>query len=160
MKSRFFVISALILVGISACTKLDQKLGGSVVFNPSPGVAASLLNGTYNDFNGVINYQDQIFSLEENTTDESLVPTRGGDWDDNGVWRVLHLHTWPSIHGQVKTVFYGLGQMESDALAALAAGASGAKADEALFLLSVAQFHYLDLFGQVPYREVADYSSL
>ncbi|TMI83583.1 MAG: hypothetical protein E6H10_07690, partial [Bacteroidetes bacterium] len=74
MKSKFFIIAALILVGISACTKLDQKLGGSVVFTPSSGVAASLLNGTYNDFNGIINNQDQIFSLQENTSDESLVP--------------------------------------------------------------------------------------
>src|SRR5215831_4374919 len=160
MKSRFFVISALILVGISACTKLDQKLGGSVVFNPSPGVAASLLNGTYNDFNGIIHAQDQIFSLEENTSDESLVPTRGGDWDDNGVWRVLHAHTWTSIHGQPISIFNGLGKMESDALATLASNPSPAQADEANFLLAVSQFYYLDLFGQVPYRAVADYNSI
>jgi len=160
MKSKFFVISTLILVGISACTKLDQKLGGSVVFTPSSGVAASLLNGTYNDFNGIINNQDQIFSLQENTSDESLVPTRGGDWDDNGVWRVLHNHTWTSIHGQPISVFNGLGKMESDALATLASSPSAAQADEANFLLAVAQFYFLDLFGQVPYRSVADYNSI
>lgn len=160
MKSKFFIISALILVGISACTKLDQKLGGSVVFNPSPGVAASLLNGTYNDFNGIINYQDQIFSLEENTSDESLVPTRGGDWDDNGVWRVLHNHTWTSIHSQPISVFNGLGKMESDALATLASSPTPAQADEANFLLAVSQFYFLDLFGQVPYRSVAEYNSI
>ena len=94
MKSKFFIIAAVLLVGISACTKLDQKLGGDVVFTPSAGVATSLLNGTYNDLTGLLHAQDQIFSLQENTTDESLVPTRGGDWDDNGVWRVLHAHTW------------------------------------------------------------------
>jgi len=160
MKSKFFVISSLVLVGIAACTKLDQKLGGSVVFTPSSGVAASLINGTYNDFNGIINYQDQIFSLQENTTDESLVPTRGGDWDDNGVWRVLHNHTWTAIHGQPISVFNGLGKMESDALAALASSPSAEQADEAKFLLSVAQFYLLDLFGQVPYRDVADYNSI
>jgi hypothetical protein len=160
MKSKFFIISSLVLVGISACTKLDQKLGGSVVFTPSSGVATSLINGTYNDFNGIINYQDAIFSLQENTTDESLVPTRGGDWDDNGVWRVLHNHTWTAIHGQPISVFNGLGKMESDALAALASSPSADQADEAKFLLSVAQFYLLDLFGQVPYREVADYNSI
>ncbi len=160
MKSKLFIISALILIGISACTKLDQKLGGSVVFTPSSGVASSLLNGTYNDFTNLINNQDQIFSLEENTSDESLVPTRGGDWDDNGVWRVLHAHTWTSIHGQPITAFNGLGRMESDALAVLASSPTAAQSDEALFLRSVAQFYYLDLFGQVPYREIADYNSI
>ncbi len=162
MKAKFFMISCAALFITASCTKLDTKLQSSILFNPSTGGDVnSLVNGAYNDYNGLAGGDiGQLFSLGENTTDESLVPTRGGDWDDNGVWRVLHLHTWPSIHGQVKTVFYGLGQMQSDALAALAAGATGAKADEALFLRSVAQFHYLDLFGQVPYRLVSDYSSL
>ena len=110
MKSKFVIISSLVLVGISACTKLDQKLGGDVVFTPSSGVATALLNGTYNDLTGLLHGQDQIFSLQENTTDESLVPTRGGDWDDGGVWRQLHNHTWTSIHGQPISVFNGLGK--------------------------------------------------
>ena len=161
MKSKFFIISTLVLIGLAACTKLDQKLGGDVVFNPSgSGVAASLLNGTYNDFNGLIGAQDQIFSLEENTSDESLVPTRGGDWDDNGVWRVLHNHTWTAIHGQPISVFNGLGKMESDALATLASNPNAQQADEANFLLAVTQFYFLDLFGQVPYRDVAEYNSI
>src|SRR5438477_5315858 len=161
MKSKFFIIATMVIVGLAACTKLDQKLGGSVVFSPtSSGVATSLLNGTYNDFNGIINYQDQIFSLEENTTDESLVPTRGGDWDDNGVWRVLHNHTWTAIHGQPISVLNGLGKMESDALATLASNPTPAQSDEANFLLAVAQFYFLDLFGQVPYRTVAEYNSI
>ena len=28
------------------------------------------------------------------STDESIVPTRGTDWDDNGAWRRLHTQTW------------------------------------------------------------------
>src|SRR5213595_350195 len=161
MKSKFFILASLILVGITSCTKLDQKLGGSVIFTPSSGgVATSLLNGTYNDFNGIINNQDQIFSLQENTTDESLVPTRGGDWDDNGVWRVLHNHTWTAIHGQPISVFNGLGKLESDALATLASSPTPQQADEAYFLRSVAQFYFLDLFGQVPYRTIAEYNSI
>jgi hypothetical protein len=159
MKSKFFIISSLVLVGIS-CTKLDQKLGGDVVFTPSSGVATSLLNGTYNDLTGLLHGQDQIFSLMENTTDESLVPTRGGDWDDGGVWRVLHNHTWTAIHGQPISVFNGLGKLESDALATLASSPTAVEADEAYFLRTVAQFYYLDLFGQVPYRTIAEYNSI
>src|SRR5882724_10293497 len=160
MKLKIFIIASITLVGISACTKLDQKLQGSVVLQPSAGNVSALINATYNDFNGLINNQDQIFSLQENTADECLVPTRGGDWDDNGVWRVLHNHTWTLIHSQFITVFNGLGQMESDALAALASSPNTAQADEAFFLRSVAQFYYLDLFGQVPYRLISEYNSI
>lgn len=164
MKSKFLILTSVAaLIGIASCTKLDTKLGSSILFNPSSGNVdvKSLLNGCYNDYNGLAGGDiGQIFSLSENTTDESLVPTRGGDWDDNGVWRVLHAHTWTTIHDQVTTVFNGLGQMESDALSTLAAGATGSDADEALFLQCVAQFHYLDFFGQVPYRLVTDYNSL
>ncbi|NMH27160.1 RagB/SusD family nutrient uptake outer membrane protein [Flavobacterium silvaticum] len=32
--------------------------------------------------------------LQEITTDEAAAPTRGGDWDDGGKWRVLHQHSW------------------------------------------------------------------
>jgi len=161
MKLKFFILASISLVALSACTKLEPKLHGSVTFEPGQNTnVAALINGVYNDFNGLINNQDQIFSLQENTADACLVPTRGGDWDDNGVWRVLHAHTWTLVHSQFITVFNGLGQMESDALAALANNPTALQADEALFLRSVAQFYYVDLFGQVPYRLIADYNSI
>lgn len=38
-------------------------------------------------------------NLAEATTDEMLVPTRGGDWGDGGVWQDMHKHTWtPSLN--------------------------------------------------------------
>ena len=154
------LIAGLTLLGLASCTKLEQKLQGNILLTQNNASVQALLNGTYSDFGGLINGQDQIFSLEENTSDECLVPTRGGDWDDNGVWRVLHAHTWTATHGQFQSVFNGLGRMESDALATLALGATGQQADEALFLRSVAQFYFLDLFGQVPYRQIADYNTI
>jgi len=160
MKLKIFIIFSLAILSIASCTKLDEKLQSSILFTPAPGNATALLNGCYNDFNGLINNQDQIFSLQENTSDECLVPTRGGDWDDNGVWRVLHAHTWTSVHGQMITVFQGLGQMESDALSVLASSPTAVQADEAYFLRSVAQFYYLDLYGEVPYRLISDYNKI
>jgi hypothetical protein len=160
MKLLKFIIGSFMIFGFAACTKLDQKLQSTYPFVPSKGDAASLLNGTYNDLATLLHNQDQIFSLEENTGDQCLVPTRGGDWDDNGVWRVLHAHTWQITHTQIVNVFNGLGKLESDALATLASSPNPAQADEALFLRSVAQFYYLDLYGQVPYRTIADYNSI
>jgi hypothetical protein len=160
MKFKASIITTVALLAVASCTKLDQKLSGSIVYVPTSSNAGALLNSTYNDFSNIMHPQDQMFSLQENTGDMCLVPTRGGDWDDNGVWRVLHAHTWPTTHGQFISVFNGLGKMESDALATLASNPSPVQSDEALFLLSAAQFYYLDLFGQVPYREITDYNSI
>src|SRR5438309_4466124 len=160
MKYTKFIITGCVLFALSACTKLEQKLQSNVPFVPNSGVAGSLLNGTYSDLAGLFHGQDQLFSLEENTGDQCLVPTRGGDWDDNGVWRVLHAHTWPTTHSQFIAVFNGLGKAESDAIATLASSPTATQADEALFLRSVTQFYFLDLYGQVPYRPIAEYNSI
>lgn len=159
MKLKYISIACIILV--TACTKLEQRLEDSFT---EPGgntsTTADLLTGAYNSMNGLFHNQDQLFSLQEVTSDEALVPVRGGDWDDNGVWRVLHTHNWTSIHGQFKSVFNGLGQLESGAITVLAFNPTPQQRAEALFLRSLAQFYFLDLFGQVPYRPVAEYNSI
>ncbi|HEY2721470.1 MAG TPA: RagB/SusD family nutrient uptake outer membrane protein [Chitinophagaceae bacterium] len=163
MKSnKGFVILTLMFV-LGACTKLDTKLHDSLTPGGSGGGGLdpqSLLNNTYNAMLGPFTNQDQIFSLQETTTDECLVPTRGGDWDDNGVWRTLHAHTWDGTHTQALTVFINLGQIESNATTVLANSPSADQAAQAIFLRSLAQYYYLNLYGQVPYRTVAKYNSI
>ena len=164
MKLNNLIIPGLLSVSLlAACTKLKETpqnsiiVSGSGAGNTDP---AALLTAAYNDLNGLFHNQDQLFSLEETTSDECLVPTRGGDWDDNGVWRVLHAHAWDATHGQSATVFSGLGLLESDATSVLAFNPTAEQAAEATFLRSMAQFYYLDLYGQVPYRTVAKYNSI
>jgi len=158
-------LNALILViaVFASCTKLNEGLGGSnlIVYNPSAGTASAsgVLITAYGDLS-FLHGQDQLFSLEENTTDECLVPTRAGDWDDNGVWRVLHAHAWDATHGQSASVFSNLGTLESDATTVLASNPTPEQAAEATFLRSFAQFYFLDLYGQVPYRTVPNYNTV
>ncbi len=162
MKFQNKIIVSFLFAGSFGCTKLDQKLNDSFTSSPSSGSsnATALLNGSYNSMNGLLHSQDLMFSLQETTSDEALIPTRGGDWDDNGVWRVLHQHTWTTVHAQFKNVFNGLGGLESSAITTLAFNPSATQAAEALFLRTLAQFYFLDLFGQVPYRNVEDYNSI
>lgn len=158
MKLKYILIVGLVFE--MGCTKLDQKLNDSLTTGSSAANPTVLLNGAYNSMNGLMHAQDQLFSLQETTTDEALVPTRGGDWDDNGVWRVLHAHTWNVIHAQFKSVYNGLGGLQSAAITVLAFNPDPVQRAEALFLRSLAQFYLLDLYGQVPYRNVAEYNSL
>ena len=141
----------------SGCTKLDEKLNSTLTIDEvssalgSQGVSL-LLSAAYADLAGPFSSQDLIFSLQENTTDESLVPTRGGDWDDNGVWRVLHAHTWNADHGQILNVFNSLNRLNFDATNVLAFSPSAAQAAEARFLRAISLYYLLDLYGQYPIR--------
>lgn len=166
MKKRYILnlgqmlaVAALVTTG---CSKLKENEASKIQVGGSSGSisAASQLIGAYNDLNTPFHGQDEVFSLQENTTDECLVPTRAGDWDDNGVWRLLHTHTWDATHGQVSQVFTNLGTLEADATTALALNPTPEQAAEATFLRSLAQYYFLNLYGQVPYRTVAGYNSI
>lgn len=43
-----------------------------------------------------------VYDLNSVTTDEQIVPTRGGDWYDGGLWQRLFLHTWTAGEGPLK----------------------------------------------------------
>src|ERR1700722_3607255 len=166
MKKRYILNLAQILliagVATTSCTKLKETEPSKIFVGGSNGsvTAQAQLITPYNDLNTVMHGQDEIFSLQENTTDECLVPNRAGDWDDNGGWRLLHTHTWDATHGQVQQVFSNLGALEADATTALALSPSAEQAAEAIFLRSLAQYYYLNLYGQVPYRTVPNYNTI
>jgi len=149
------------VVLIAGCTKLDEKLNSSLTNEQAATALGAqgtslLLQTAYTDISGVFAGQDQLFSLEETTTDESLVPTRGGDWDDNGVWRVLHAHTWNADHGQILSVFNGLNKLNFDATNVLAFNPTQEQAAEARCLRALSLYYLLDLYGQYPFRNPGD----
>lgn len=155
------ISSLLVLTGIAGCTKLNEKYESSFTsaqITASLGTTGTtlLLQGAYTDIATPFTGQDEVFSLEENTADECLVPTRGGDWDDNGVWRVLHNHTWDATHGQILQVFNNLNKLNFDATNVLEFGPSTEQAAEARFLRAYALYYLLDLYNQFPVRNPGD----
>lgn len=40
-----------------------------------------------------------IYDLNTFTSDEAILPTRAGDWDDGGLWRELFQHQWSTNNG-------------------------------------------------------------
>ena len=152
---------ALLLLTVVSCTKLNEQLNTTLTNSQTANALGSagvglLLSGAYLDLAAPFTNQDRIFSLEENTADESLVPTRGGDWDDNGVWRVLHNHTWNADHDQLLQVFNLLNKINFDATNVLAFGPSKQQAAEARFLRALSLYFLLDLYGEYPVRNPGD----
>src|ERR1700743_1651709 len=97
MKQRYLNLAQWLLLAsfaTASCSKLKENEISKITVGGGAGsvTAAAQLTAAYNDLNGVFHGQDEIFSLQENTTDECLVPTPAGDWDDNGVCRLLPHH--------------------------------------------------------------------
>jgi hypothetical protein len=98
-KSLYLFRVIMILFGVAAigqsCTKLDEKLYDTVTpanFFKSDAQFVSALGAAYTQMGGYAS--GDVNNLQELTTDEMVVPTRGSDWDDGGNWRRLHLHSW------------------------------------------------------------------
>jgi starch-binding outer membrane protein, SusD/RagB family len=161
--SKYFQLSAMLtLAALAGCTKLDESYTSTVSGDQAAAALGAngvglLLASAYSDLiTPFVSDQGAIFSLEENTTDESLVPTRGGDWDDNGVWRVVHNHTWNADHSQVLSVYNDLNKLNFDATNVLAFKPSKEQEAEARFLRAYALYYLLDLYNQFPFRNPGD----
>lgn len=87
---------ALMLVGQS-CTDLTEKtfdvLPTSGDFGSTSQQQAALIGPLYN---GLGDYFGNMNELNT-TTDEQMVPTRGGDWKDGDNWKRLYTHTWDPV---------------------------------------------------------------
>ncbi|MDP4129159.1 MAG: RagB/SusD family nutrient uptake outer membrane protein [Bacteroidota bacterium] len=158
MATLFFVTVSAIGIG---CTKLDQKLKGTLTPKDAANAfnASLFLKTAYNDVGGP--YSDiggDVSPLEDVSGDESVVPTRATDWDDNGEWRGLHQHNWPVDDGDQKFIntWNDLNKINFDATNVLTFNPTVEQAAEARFLRALSLYQLLDLFGQFPFRNPGD----
>jgi len=138
------------------CTKLDQQLNDSLTKQEAREVVATslLLQAAYNDLGNPYSDLGNIFALEEVTADQCVVPTRAGDWDDNGKWRALHQHTW-TVDGVdvILAQFNTLNKINFDATNVLDFTPTPAQVAEARFIRALALYQLMTLYGQFPFRE-------
>jgi hypothetical protein len=158
--NKLLTLGLIALVTSSGCTKLDEKLNGQLsgdeaqdIFGGSGGNVSSLLKATYDAMRTPFQDQSRWWAAQEHTTDECIGPTRGGDWDDNGVWRVLHTHQWDLNHGFLADTYRDLGRIVFSATDLLRFNPPAQSAAEARYLRAFANFSYLDGWDQVPYRD-------
>ncbi len=153
-----FLICVIVLGGVISCN-LNEDLQdtltaaqGSAFLTGSADIDA-LLQSSYEGLRAPYQDQAQYWAATEHTTDEVMGPTRGGDWDDNGVWRVLHDHTWDADHAFLGDTFNNLLQVVFSTTNLLTFEPSSRQAAEALFLRAFVMFTVADGWGQVPFRE-------
>ncbi|QOG00643.1 RagB/SusD family nutrient uptake outer membrane protein [Flavobacterium sp. MDT1-60] len=143
----------------ASCTDLDEvvldEVLGNNASNPAGALAAAydrLGDGTFTDHGA-------IFSLQEYTTDEAILPTRGSDWGDGGKWRDMHEFTWKSDNAVVGDNWNKLTNGITRSLTAIQSIEESSIPQKKLFLAEakalLAYYLYttLDLYGQTPYRD-------
>ncbi|MFB6455876.1 RagB/SusD family nutrient uptake outer membrane protein [Chitinophaga sp. Hz27] len=150
-------LAASICLGLASCS-LKEDLGSTLTKSQADSVITveSLLKNAYNSLQ--MPYQDfsNSWGMSEMSTDEAVGPTRAGDWDDNGVWRQLHEHTWTADHSHIQGTFNSLLQLQFAATNVMNFHPTAKQAAEARFLRALSMYTTLDLWGQVPFRNPGD----
>jgi hypothetical protein len=146
-------LTVILALGVAfSCTKLDETLRDGVQRTSDAVTASGLLQTAYESFNTPLMDQSRVWAGMEHTSDEALGPTRGPDWDDNGVWRVLHAHTWDADHNFLRDTYRELLTSQFSATSVLGRSPTAQQAAEAKFLRALSTFYVLDMWDQVPYR--------
>jgi starch-binding outer membrane protein, SusD/RagB family len=167
-KTRYLIRIGMFLFGAAvlsqSCTKLDEKLYSQVTpanFFKTDAEFVAALGSAYTQLGGYAT--GDINEVQEMTTDEVVVPTRGSDWDDGGTQRRLHLHSWGFDDGfmnnpwdfcysGVSTANRLIYQFQSlSASGQVNADVAASYVAELITLRSFFYWQLIDLYGSVPY---------
>ncbi|MBZ9626578.1 RagB/SusD family nutrient uptake outer membrane protein [Psychroflexus sp. CAK57W] len=158
-KIKFSAIFLMMFAVLFSCTDLEIEETDSILTSGFDGLSAeeasSSLNDMYNSLVGAISTQENLYSLTEVTSDALLIPTRGSDWGDNGLWRQLHQHSWTPDHRFVTNTWNQWNQLQlsaSEVIDERSSSSPQVKA-QAHFLRALSMYIILDNYGQVPYRD-------
>lgn len=170
MKNKLIKTTLLLgaVFSFTACTDLELEETDSVFREDSgdefSGVSdvSSALANNYNAIRDQLNTQENLYALQEVTTDEMVVPTRGTDWGDNGLWRSLHQHNWDSNHQFILNTWNNNNRnvFNLSEIIAPESNANPQQMAEAKFLRAFSMYWIMDLFGQIPFREVTEGASV
>lgn len=148
--------------------RLDEETAYSTLSDVQKNGVLSLYNyvGGYVDSQGLQGTGRGIYDLNTFTTDEAIMPTRGGDWYDGGFWQGLYLHRWGVNNEAIyatweylyRTVILCNGSLEGiQDFAEKHPGENVADCvAEVRALRAMFYYYIMDLFGSVPLIEKSD----
>ena len=101
MKKIYSILTAVFGLAAVACTDLSPSVYSDVRkedYFQTPAQFSTLIANAYSQLAGEYGYvyREGFWSLQEYTSDEVIIPTRGTDWYDAGVPMKMHQHKWES----------------------------------------------------------------
>lgn len=161
--ANYLSISLLVPLMFS-CTDLEIEETDSLITDGFAGVQdvqSEVTNLANSIASGALANQESLFALNEVTTDEYVVPTRGSDWGDNGRWLSIHRHTWNAElfdiiqpWQQLNAVSFNASRVISPKSVSTSGGDLTTLKAQAHFYRAWAMHWILDLWRQVPYRDL------
>lgn len=131
---------------------------------------ATLYNyiGGHEDGQGLQGTCRGIYDLQTFASDEAMIPTRGGDWFDGGIWQDLYTHDWDAGHEMINNSWLYLYKvitlcnysMEQLSLHAnlISQAHYNEYISEIRALRAIYYWYLLDLFANVPIIVIHDIS--
>ena len=173
----------LLLAALSMTSCLDEhpkdQLDEDAIYGSASDIyinaVASLYNyiGGANESEGIQGTCRGIYDYNTLTTDEAMIPIRGGDWYDGGLWNAMYQHRWTaddqSLYDTWKYIYkvIVLANKSLDIISSKSGLLTAAQQQEyrAEVRAIRAMFYYyaMDMFGRVPLVLSTDeqrYSSL
>lgn len=167
---RYRSLFLLLLAALSMTSCLDEhpkdQLDEDAIYGSASDIyinaVASLYNyiGGANESEGIQGTCRGIYDYNTLTTDEAMIPIRGGDWYDGGLWNAMYQHRWSaddqSLYDTWKYLYkvIVLANKSLDIISNKSALLSAAQQEEyrAEIRAIRAMFYYyaMDMFGRVP----------
>ncbi len=169
MKHRFFALSVLALsLSLTSCldeTPKDQ-IPETEIYDSANSLyvnaVASLYNyiGAHEEGEGLQGTCRGIYDYNTLTTDEAIIPIRGGNWYDGGLWENMYNHTWTATDTDLYNVWkylYKVIVLSTKSLETIekhkALLTEQQRVDYAAEVRAVRAMYYyyaMDMFGRIP----------
>lgn len=169
MKHRFFALSVLALsLSLTSCldeTPKDQ-IPETEIYDSANSLyvnaVASLYNyiGAHKEGEGLQGTCRGIYDYNTLTTDEAIIPIRGGNWYDGGLWENMYDHTWTATDTDLYNVWkylYKVIVLSTKSLETIekhkALLTEQQRVDYAAEVRAVRAMYYyyaMDMFGRIP----------
>ncbi len=161
----YIALLGLFAAVLSSCHKLTVPITSELTPNVFPQDSAQFIQAegpVYVALRG--SYGVEYFWMQTLSTDEEILPARGGNWFNSGENQQLHYHSWNSGNPYMESMWYwtstiiGLATQEMALLSQDEPAATTGKATTIAELRAVRALGYfvmMDLFGPAPIDTVA-----
>ena len=160
----------LLLAALSMTSCLDEhpkdQLDEDAIYGSASDIyinaVASLYNyiGGANESEGIQGTCRGIYDYNTLTTDEAMIPIRGGDWYDGGLWNAMYQHRWTaddqSLYDTWKYIYkvIVLANKSLDIISSKSVLLSAAQQEEyraeVRAIRAMYYYYAMDMFGRVP----------
>ena len=171
MSNKHTIVIAVLCLVLGGCSFIDESphsaLTEQEAFASMSALKQNAVLSVYHyiggdcDSEGLHGTGRGVYDLNSLTTDEQIIPTRGGDWYDGGYWNRLRLHTWTTDDSSIRDTWdylfkvvmlcvTGMERIDGYHLADANRAELSKLRAELQALKAMYYFYLVDLYGSVP----------